>query len=100
MPHGPLQTPISIDPWHFALALCDWIGHRSSTLEAPEVLGDSSFESHQDEFLAHDFRNREQIRRSSMHGVGLHVYPVSNDLNVPPRGEVDVCVSTGELTLP
>ena len=101
MPHGPFQTPISIDPWHFALALCDWIGYRSTTLEAPDVLGDSSFESHPDEFLANDFRNhRLPAALDGRSQSELPVYAVSNDLNVLPRGEVGLCVSAGGDAFP
>jgi hypothetical protein len=35
MPHGNFPTPISIDPWHFALALCGWIELQGSSRPLP-----------------------------------------------------------------
>jgi hypothetical protein len=56
---------------HFALALCDWIGHRSVSFEAPEVLNDFGRKDHTFLLLANDFRNRERLRHSSGHGLDL-----------------------------
>jgi hypothetical protein len=75
MPTEPVQATILIDPWHFALALCEWIGHCSTR--------------HRDEFLVNDFRNRESLRHESLHGVDLAVYRLSDELISPPRAEVN-----------
>jgi hypothetical protein len=129
MPYESFHKPTSIEPMHLAMALCDWIGNRTTTLEAPDVLSDAGWknaEQNQNALLAHDSRNLSFPRRNPSAAIGLAalavatiagcsqsqlpVYPVSgqvayedeiphgalvvlhplsNELKVRPRGEVD-----------
>ena len=97
MPNRVFTLPTTIEPWHMALALCDWINHRPAELEAPDVLTDAGWKYNVESdhaFRADDFRNRHPRRRASAQDVSAVLSLSTRELAVSPRGEVD---STGQF---
>jgi hypothetical protein len=86
MPLRSFQIPTSIDPWHLALALCDWIGHRPIELEVPAVLshaGGKHAAENSNDFLVDDFRNRHRLRSKAPSVL------LSNSLDVRPDSAIN-----------
>ena len=80
------HLPTSIEPWHLALALCDWIGHRTNELEAPEILATKIREQKpygRTEFSDGDARNRPRNATIQSLGIALFFVAFANGCSQP-----------------